>query len=215
VRVDGVEVGSLRGDDLAALRRRFGMLFQMAALFDSMTVLENVGLPLREHTKLPGPEIARVVAEKLALVGLEGIEHKKPAALSGGMRKRVGLARALAMDPGTMLYDEPTTGLDPVTAQQINVLIRGLRDRLGITSIVVTHDMASAFQVGDRLCLLHEGKIRFDGTPAAMRASHDPVVRQFLDPTEAPLPEGLASGSVERPAMWPANGPGSRPGEHP
>jgi phospholipid/cholesterol/gamma-HCH transport system ATP-binding protein len=157
-------------------------------------VLENVGLPLREHTDLSGKEIATAVKEKLALVGLEGIEDKKPAALSGGMRKRVGLARALAMNPETMLYDEPTTGLDPVTAQQINVLIRGLQEQLGITSIVVTHDMASAFQVGDRLCLLHEGRIRFDGTPQEMTKSRDPVVRQFLNPTEAPLPEGLASG---------------------
>lgn len=180
VLVDGQNVGELSYPELAKLRRRFGMLFQMAALFDSMTVGENVSLALREHSGLARAEIERITAEKLEMVGLPGIEGKKPSDLSGGMRKRVGLARAIAMDPDYVLYDEPTTGLDPITAQQINVLIRDLQDRLNITSIVVTHDMKSANYVGDRLCLLHDGTIRFDGTPDEMERSTDPGVRQFL-----------------------------------
>jgi len=196
VRVDGVEVGRLRYNELAELRKRFGMLFQMAALFDSMTVGENIGLALREHGKLPREEIAAIVAEKLSLVGLRGIETKRPSQLSGGMRKRVGLARAIAMDPDYILYDEPTTGLDPVTAQQINVLIRSLQEKLNITSIVVTHDMNSATYVGDRLCLLYDGRIRFDGSPEAIRRSADPVVKQFIHgEAHGPLTDG--DGEIE------------------
>jgi phospholipid/cholesterol/gamma-HCH transport system ATP-binding protein len=194
VRVDGVDVPSLSYAGLARLRRRFGMLFQMAALFDSMTVGENVGLALREHSGLPPGEIDRIVAEKLALVGLPGIESMKPADLSGGMRKRVGLARAIAMDPDYVLYDEPTTGLDPITAQQINILIRRLQEELKITSIVVTHDMKSAAYVGDRLCLLHGGHIHFDGTPEEMQNSPDPAVQQFLrGEAVGPLTVGYAA----------------------
>jgi len=169
------------------------MLFQMAALFDSMTVGENIGLALREHTQLSRDEIAAIVAEKLALVNLEGIEQKKPADLSGGMRKRVGLARAIAMDPDYILYDEPTTGLDPVNAQQINELIRELQGKLNVTSIVVTHDMKSAYYVGDRLCLLHDGKIHFDGTPQEIQTCEDPVVRQF---THAEAKGPLSNGEL-------------------
>ena len=188
IRVDGQEVTQMKYGELSELRKRFGMVFQMAALFDSMTVGENVGLALREHTKMSEEEIARVVAEKLALVDLEGVEDKKPSNLSGGMRKRVGLARALAMDPDYILYDEPTTGLDPVTAQQINVLIRNLQGRLNVTSVVVTHDLQSAYHVGDRLCLLYRGKIHFDGTPEEIQASTDPVVHQFITASaEGPL----------------------------
>jgi len=190
IRVDGRVVEGMVYDELAELRKRFGMLFQMAALFDSMTVAENIGLALREHSGKSPEEIARIVAEKLALVNLEGIEAKKPSDLSGGMRKRVGLARAIAMDPDYILYDEPTTGLDPVNAQQINELIRGLQQKLNVTSIVVTHDMKSAYYVGDRLCLLHEGKIHFDGTPEEIVRSEDPVVRQFTRAeAEGPLTE--------------------------
>ena len=180
VSVDGVSVGELNYSELSTLRRRFGMLFQMAALFDSMTVGENVGLGLREHTDKPESEIAEIVRAKLELVGLDGIEAKKPADLSGGMRKRVGLARAIAMDPDYILYDEPTTGLDPITAGEINQLIVSLKSHLRVTSIVVTHDMRSAFTVGDRLCLLHEGKLRFDGTVEEIQQSKDPLVRQFV-----------------------------------
>jgi phospholipid/cholesterol/gamma-HCH transport system ATP-binding protein len=188
--VDGEDVTRLAYGALAELRKRMGMVFQMAALFDSMTVLENVGLGLREHRRMSWEAIRPVVQEKLALVNLEGIEDKKPSDLSGGMRKRVGIARAIAMDPDYMLYDEPTTGLDPITAQQINVLIRRLQRRLQVTSIVVTHDMQSAYHVGDRLCLLHEGRIYFDGTPAAIQRAEDPAVRQFI--------EGRADGPLTR-----------------
>ena len=180
ILIDGQHLHQLRYDELAGLRKRFGMLFQMAALFDSMTVGDNVGLALREHTNKSEDEIRALVAEKLSLVNLAGIEDKRPSTLSGGMRKRVGLARALAMDPDYILYDEPTTGLDPVTAQQINVLIRELQEKLNVTSIVVTHDLKSAYHVGDRLCLLYDGVIRFDGTPEEIRSTTDPLVRQFI-----------------------------------
>jgi phospholipid/cholesterol/gamma-HCH transport system ATP-binding protein len=179
IRVDGREVNTMSYAELGELRKNMGMLFQMAALFDSMTVAENVGLGLRERRDLGEDEIAAIVAQKLSLVGLSGIEAKKPAELSGGMRKRVGLARAVAMNPEYILYDEPTTGLDPITARQINILIRELQAKLRVTSVVVTHDLHSAYQVGDRVCLLHEGRIYFTGTPTEMQESEDSVVRQF------------------------------------
>jgi phospholipid/cholesterol/gamma-HCH transport system ATP-binding protein len=199
IRVDGVEVSSLGYDDLANLRRRFGMLFQMAALFDSMTVGENVGLALREHSKKRDAEVRRICEEKLSLVGLAGIQDKKPSDLSGGMRKRVGLARAIAMDPDYVLYDEPTTGLDPITAEQINQLIRDLQRRLHITSVAVTHDMKSAYAIGDRLCLLHAGKIQFVGTPDEIRSTADPIVQQFI--------HGAASGPLTDEAATAQTGP--------
>jgi phospholipid/cholesterol/gamma-HCH transport system ATP-binding protein len=183
IQVDGATVVGLREHDLNEVRKRFGMLFQGAALFDSLTVGENVGLPLREHTRMTGGEIARRVTERLAWVGLQGIEAMKPASLSGGMRKRVGLARAIAMDPAYILYDEPTTGLDPIMADVINRLIRSLQQRINVTSVVVTHDMASAFHVGDELAMLHEGRIVFTGGPEAARATNDPLVRQFIEGT--------------------------------
>jgi phospholipid/cholesterol/gamma-HCH transport system ATP-binding protein len=181
VEVDGQDLARLDADALTALRRRFGFLFQSAALFDSMTVLENVGLGLVEHTSLTEAEIRRIVGEKLAMVGLEGVEDKKPAELSGGMRKRAGLARALASDPDYLLYDEPTTGLDPVMSDQIDALIADITRRLNATSIVVTHDMLSVYTIADRVAMMHEGRIFFDGTPAALRASSDPIIRNFLD----------------------------------
>lgn len=180
VLVDGVDVTTLDYDGLGELRRRFGMLFQMAALFDSMSVGENVGLALRERRQVARPEIDRIVADKLRRVGLPGTEALRPASLSGGMRKRVGLARAIAEEPDYVLYDEPTTGLDPITAMQINILIRNLQQTLNITSVVVTHDMVSANHVGDRMVLLHEGKLIFQGTPQEMHRTNDPAVRQFL-----------------------------------
>lgn len=180
IEIDGQDVTRLEPGELSTLRRRFGMLFQMAALFDSMTVGENVGLALREHTRKSEPEIRRICEEKLTLVGLADIQEMRPSALSGGMRKRVGLARAIAMDPDYILYDEPTTGLDPITSVQINMLIRDLQRTLHVTSVAVTHDMKSAYTIGDRLCLLHEGRSRFVGTPDEIRASKDSVVRQFI-----------------------------------
>ena len=188
VLVNGVDVASLDEAELLGLREDMGMLFQSGALFDSMTVGENVGLALREHTPLGETQIEMIVGEKLALVGLKGTEDLRPSSLSGGMKKRAALARALAMNPKIMLYDEPTTGLDPITADVINRLIRRLQERLGMTSIVVTHDMRSAYHVADHIAMLHEGRIHAIGTPAEIQATRDPVVRQFIEGTsEGPL----------------------------
>ncbi len=188
IEVDDTNIVGLRENDLNEVRKRFGFLFQGAALFDSMTVGENVGLMLREHTRMTDDEIAARVDERLEWVGMKGIEEMKPASLSGGMRKRVGLARAIAMDPDYILYDEPTTGLDPIMSDVINRLIRSLQERIGITSIVVTHDMSSAFHVGDELAMLHEGKIVFTGTPDEARSTSDRFVRQFIEgSSEGPI----------------------------
>ena len=188
VRVNGLDVAGLRDRDLFELREGMGMLFQAGALFDSMTIGENVGLALREHTPMPQVQIDIVVAEKLALVGLAGTESQRPSALSGGMRKRAALARAIAMNPKIMLYDEPTTGLDPITSDVINRLIRRLQERLGITSIAVTHDMKSAYHIADRIAMLHEGRIHAMGTPHEIQTSTDPIVRQFIEgSSEGPL----------------------------
>lgn len=175
-----VRVPDLSHVELVELRKRFGLLFQMSALFDSMTAGENVGFALREHTKLKWAEIKRRVARKLALVGLDGIQDKRPAELSGGQKKRVALARAIALEPEVILYDEPTTGLDPVRADVINELIRRLQAELKVTTVVVTHDMASAYKVGDRILMLHEGQFIADGSPEAIRASADPRVQRFI-----------------------------------
>jgi phospholipid/cholesterol/gamma-HCH transport system ATP-binding protein len=189
IEVEGDEIVGMRERDLDAVRRRFGMLFQSAALFDSMTVGENIALPLREHTQLSQADIKARVAERLEWVGLTGVEDMKPASLSGGMRKRVGLARAIAMDPAYILYDEPTTGLDPIMSDVINRLIRSLQARIGVTSIVVTHDLHSAWHVGDRLALLHDGHVVFTGTPSEAKESTDERVRHFIEGTS----EGVAA----------------------
>jgi phospholipid/cholesterol/gamma-HCH transport system ATP-binding protein len=181
LEVDGTDLVGLREGELSEIRKRFGMLFQGAALFDSMTVGENVGLALVEHLRLPKAEVRRRVAERLELVGLKGVEGMRPGSLSGGMRKRVGLARAIAMDPQYILYDEPTTGLDPILAGSIGELIRSLQQRLGVTSIVVTHDMASAYKVADRMAMLDGGRIVFTGTTEEVRHTRDPLVRQFIE----------------------------------
>jgi phospholipid/cholesterol/gamma-HCH transport system ATP-binding protein len=180
IQVEDQELVGMAERDLDDVRRRFGMLFQSAALFDSLTVGDNVGLGLREHLRLDDAEVHRRVAERLDWVGLSGVEAMKPASLSGGMRKRVGLARALAMDPQYILYDEPTTGLDPIMADAIDQLIKSLQKRLGVTSIVVTHDMISAYKVADRMVMLHEGRIVFSGTPDETRNATNPVVNQFV-----------------------------------
>jgi len=180
VMVDGVEVGSARGEELYLLRKKFGMVFQGGALFDSLTIAENVALSLKEHSQLAEAEILEIVREKLALVGLSSVEDQKPAELSGGMRKRVALARALATEPEVMLYDEPTTGLDPIMADVINDLILDLKKQLGNTAIVVTHDMNSVYKVADRICMLYKGKIVWDGSVEETKDSKDPVVRQFI-----------------------------------
>ena len=165
---------------LMSLRVRMGYVFQSAALFDSMTIAQNIGLGLSEATGLNANQIATIVEERLSWVGLEGQGDKLPSQLSGGMRKRVSLARAIAMNPEIVLYDEPTTGLDPITAEGINDLIISLRERLHVTAIAVTHDMHSAFKIGDRIAMLDDGQIVFDGPAADARDSDIPVVRQFV-----------------------------------
>jgi phospholipid/cholesterol/gamma-HCH transport system ATP-binding protein len=179
VVVDGAVVQDLSRDELTELRGRIGYVFQFAALFDSMTVAENItlGLVKRGHDR---ETIAHRIEESLAVVGLSGTEDKYPAELSGGMRKRVGIARAIALKPRYILYDEPTSGLDPVTSAVMNQLMVRTRD-LGVTGLVVTHDMRSAFAVGDRIAMLHEGRIRQVGTRAEIQATDDPVVRQFIE----------------------------------
>ena len=167
--------------ELAALRPRIGFLFQLNALFDSMTVEQNVAFPIAEHTKRRRADIAETVHQKLAMVGLEGTESKWPAELSGGQKKRVALARAIALDPELILYDEPTTGLDPPRADEINELILKLKGELKVTSAVVTHDMASANKVADRILMLHEGKFIFDGTPEEIMQTEDPRVHCFVE----------------------------------
>ncbi|MFH1219635.1 MAG: ABC transporter ATP-binding protein [Candidatus Eisenbacteria bacterium] len=188
ILVGGVDVTTLKGNQLYEFRRKFGMLFQGAALFDSLSVWQNVGLGLIEHTDLSEREIRERAREKLALVGLTGVEDVHPAELSGGMKKRVGLARAIAMDPEVVLYDEPTTGLDPIMADVINELIRTLQATLKITSVAVTHDMKSAYKIGDKLAMLYGGKIVFEGTPDEIMHTRDEAIRQFI--------EGRAEGPI-------------------
>jgi len=179
--VDGEDIGDLDEIALGPIRRKVGMLFQMGALFDSMSVLENVAYPMREAGVLDEAAIRERVAQLLGVVGLADTETLTPAELSGGMRKRAALARALALEPRVLLYDEPTTGLDPVVAQKINVLIRDLQSRFGLTGVVVTHDLHSAFFVADRIAFLHEGRIAFTGTPQDARRSPHPELREFLE----------------------------------
>ena len=177
---DGKRIDNMKQTDLMSVRKRFGFLFQMGALFDSDNVGENVGFPIREHTPMPDAEVKRIVAEKLRMVGLPGIEAKMPMELSGGMKKRVALARAIALNPEVILYDEPTTGLDPVRSDVINQLIIKLGRELKVTSITVTHDMQSAFKISDRIVMLNEGKLIIDGTPEQIQSSDNPIVRQFI-----------------------------------
>ena len=181
IKYDGQEVTTLDEHALAQTRRRIGMLFQGAALFDSLTVRENVAYGLREHGDPTEEEIDRIVAESLSYVGLPGIEHMWPADLSGGMKKRVGLARSIAVRPEVLLYDEPTTGLDPINTTRINRLILHLKKTLNITSVVVTHDMSSAFAISDRITMIHDGRVVFTGTPDEIRASTEPRVRDFIE----------------------------------
>ncbi len=180
VYVEAVEISALGEDELLETRKKVGMLFQSGALFDSMTVGENVAFALNEHTGWDETKIAARTAEVLGLVELDGVLTLMPSDLSGGMRKRVALARAIALAPAGILYDEPTTGLDPITANTINRLIRSLQKRLGVTSIVVTHDIHSAFTVGDRIAFLHEGRILFHGTTAEAQSTSEPLLKSFL-----------------------------------
>lgn len=178
--VEGQRIDRLNEKDLVPVRRRFGFLFQMGALFDSLTAGQNVAFPLLEHTAHSEDEIAHIVKEKLSLVGLDGAQNKRPAELSGGQRKRVALARAIALNPQIILYDEPTTGLDPIRADSINDLIIKLKNELHVTSVVVTHDMTSAFKVADRILMLHQGRFIADGTADDIRNSSDIHVKRFV-----------------------------------
>ncbi len=177
---DGQNLSTLGPRKLVKARRRIGMLFQSAALFDSLTVAENVGLGLKESREYQPPEITDIVTEKLKLVGLVSAAEKYPSELSGGMRKRVGLARAIATNPEVLLYDEPTTGLDPITADMINDLIIELNEKLRVTSVAVTHDMTSAYKIADRIVMLYQGRVEFDGRPDDVRSTDNQVVRQFV-----------------------------------
>jgi phospholipid/cholesterol/gamma-HCH transport system ATP-binding protein len=180
VIVEEEDVTDLPEEEFYRVRKKFGMLFQSAALFDSMNVFENVAFPLREHTEMSDEEIARAVREKLELVNLPNTEHLMPVDLSGGMRKRVGLARAIILDPKVILYDEPTTGLDPITSQTINELIIDLQAKLNVTSVVVTHDIHSAFSVGDRIAFLNQGVFEWVGSINDARDAEHPKLRDFL-----------------------------------
>jgi len=183
------EIHRLDEDALTSVKRRFGILFQSGALYNSMTVADNIALPLREHTDLDEGIIRIMVKMKLELVGLRDFESLMPAHLSGGMRKRVGLARALALDPEIIFYDEPGAGLDPIVAGVIDKLIMDLSRKLGVTSVVVTHEMGSAFRIATRMVMLYEGRIVADGTPEEFRNSTDPLVRQFVNgEPDGPIP---------------------------
>jgi len=181
VLVEGRDLCLMKEDTLNEMRKKFGMLFQMAALFDSMSVGENIGFALRQHTHFSDAQIAKKVTQILRMVGLKGIENLKPAELSGGMKKRVGLARAIAIEPQIILYDEPTTGLDPIMADLINDLILDLKRKLNVTSLTITHDMFSAYKIADRVAMLYKGKIIEVGTPEQIQSSPNPVVQQFIN----------------------------------
>ena len=178
---DGEDISSLSGEEKEKIRRRFGMSFQSAALLDSLTVEENVSLPIKEHTRLNKDVIHIIAMMKLKLVGLQGFESYRPSELSGGMKKRAGLARAIALDPEIVFYDEPTAGLDPVACAVIDRLILDLTKKLNITSIVVTHNMESVFRIADRVAMLYKGKVLQVGTVDEIKNSEDPIVRQFIN----------------------------------
>jgi phospholipid/cholesterol/gamma-HCH transport system ATP-binding protein len=194
----GKSLGAMTADEIANYRKSIGVLFQSGALFNSMTVAENVALPLREHTELPEQTIEIMVKIKLELVGLREHADKMPAMLSGGMKKRAGLARAISLDPKILFYDEPSAGLDPVTSAEIDQLIIDLNHKLGVTSVVVTHEMDSAFRIAHRMVLLDRGKFVVSGTPSQMRDSTDPLVHQFVfGLAEGPLTERRRHGGYE------------------
>lgn len=189
VRIDGENIVPMNERQLLSVRHKFGMVFQGAALFDSMTVAENVAFPLRREGNCTEANIIQRVAHALEVVDLPGIQNKKPAELSGGMRKRVGIARAIIYEPQIVLYDEPTTGLDPIVSDSIDKLMMRVRDELKVTTVVVTHDMRTARRVGNRVLLLHQKKIYASGKPEDFFESKDPIVRQFVDGVADPKEE--------------------------
>ena len=178
--IDGVDVLSLRSKALSDFRRKFGLVFQFAALFDSLTVEENCAFPLKEHTQKSAAEIRDIVADRLGQLGLQGMQRKYPGEMSGGQRKRVGLARALVLEPEILMYDEPTTGLDPLATRNVDEMILEAGERYKVTSVVISHDMASVFRIADRIAMLHEKKILCAGTPQAIAKSDLPYVHEFL-----------------------------------
>jgi len=180
VKVNGIDIAALDGKDLITIRQQFGMVFQQSALFDSMNVFDNVAFPLVEKTALSTQKIRELVLDKLDILGLSHALNKYPAELSGGMRKRVGLARALINNPQIILYDEPTTGLDPITTDNVDQMILEAKSKFGVTSVVISHDIASALKVADEVAFLHEGKIVEDTTPQLLRQSEHPFVKKFL-----------------------------------
>ncbi|MBK6773609.1 MAG: ABC transporter ATP-binding protein [Ignavibacteria bacterium] len=184
VTIEGNDITKMNEKEIFEIRKKFGFQFQGSALFDSMDVEENIGLALKENTRMTKKEIDEIVAEKLELVGLPGIQKMRPSDLSGGMKKRVSLARSLATNPEYILYDEPTTGLDPVMSDQIDDLIKDLSDKLKVTSVVVTHDIFSVYDVADRVAMMHEGKIYFEGTPKELTETNDELIRDFLNRTD-------------------------------
>ena len=181
VEIDGQDITAFNERQLNEIRKRFGMLFQEAALFDSMTVGQNVAFPLIEHTKLPKSTIREIVSEKLAHVGLRGVEDKMPSELSGGMKKRVGLARAIALEPEIILFDEPTTGLDPIMADAIDQLIVDIQSRLNVTCVVISHDITGTFKIAHKIAMLYQGKIIEYGTPEEIERGKNPILKQFLE----------------------------------
>jgi phospholipid/cholesterol/gamma-HCH transport system ATP-binding protein len=186
ILIDGIDITKLNEKEIYDVRKKFGFLFQSAALFDSMTVGENVGIALRENTNMTKGEISKVVAEKLALVNLPGTENLTPAELSGGMKKRVGLARALATNPQYILYDEPTTGLDPITSETIDQLMDSVAQnkQLKVTSIIVTHDIFTVYEIADKVAMMYDGVVHFNSTPEELRTTNDLIVREFLERTD-------------------------------
>ncbi len=180
ILVDGVDLRTLSPEGLVKIRQKFGMLFQGAALFDSLNVFDNVAFPLTEHTSLSHEEIKRKVREKLALVGLHGVDNKMPDELSGGMKKRVGLARAIILEPEVILYDEPTTGLDPIMTDSVDNLILSMQQKLKVTSVVISHDIKSTFDIADQIAMIHDGKIIEAGAPDKFRASKNEIVARFI-----------------------------------
>jgi len=185
ILIDGEDISKSRGTELEQLRRKFGFLFQGGALFDSINVFENVAFPLREKTRMDREKIREKVLRELEQVGLPGVENKYPAELSGGMKKRVALARCLCTDPEIILFDEPTTGLDPVTARSINTLIKETHDRIQFTGVMITHDINQVLSIVQKVAVLDAGMIEFTGTPEEIRATTDPIVRQFFNGNDA------------------------------
>ncbi|GAH53322.1 unnamed protein product, partial [marine sediment metagenome] len=192
IEIENVSLKNISRKKLLEIRKKIGMVFQSSALFDSFSVWENVGLGLIEHSKMSQDEIMRIAREKLKLVGLSDVEDMYPAELSGGMKKRVGIARAIAMNPQFVLYDEPTTGLDPIIADRINNLIIELQKKLNITTVAVTHDIISAYKIADRIAMLYDGEIIFDGTPKEVQNTDNPYVQQFIKGEG----EGPVSGGI-------------------